>query len=52
MKDKLTWEQIDDLLSDLFIKGVPVDKKGKVKYSDMHEAIMQVRIKIKQGLSK
>ena len=29
MKDKLTWEQIDDLLSDLLIKGVPIDRKEK-----------------------
>lgn len=38
-------DEIDSMLSDILIK-TKVDKKGKVKYEDMHEAIMQVRIKI------
>lgn len=46
----MTWEQIDDLLSDATIK-IKVDKKGKIRYTDFHEAIMQVRIKIKQGMN-
>lgn len=45
------WEEIDNMLSDITIK-TPVDKKGKVKYTDMHEAIMKVRIKLKMHYVK
>jgi len=42
----MSLKEIDDLLSDLLIKCVKVDKKGKIRYDDFHEAVMKIRIKI------
>lgn len=40
-------DQIDSLLSEVPLK-IKLDKKGKISFHDMHEAIMQVRIKIQK----
>jgi hypothetical protein len=42
----MSLKEVDDLLSDLLIKKLKADKKGHLRYDDVHEAIMQVRIKI------
>jgi hypothetical protein len=43
---KMTLKEVDDLLSDLLIKKLKPDKKGHLRYSDVHETVMQIRIKI------
>jgi hypothetical protein len=42
----MTLKEVDDLLSDLINKKLKADKKGHLRYDDVHEAIMQVRMKI------